>query len=375
MRVNNLNLLACPKHNCGLSLRLKDSQYRHDTDANEIRQGILYCDTCNGEYPIIDGVAILVPNVTEYLVSNGAAIRAWANLSWVPPQFLKFLSTTTNLPENVFPDWDLENPTVLARYLIRHFARRETLVPYLDSRIGECNPATLIDRYWDPNPYSECVKLLNKTDVANKVVLDIGCSLGRFASESIFRDSILIGLDTSFSSIYLARDLHLTGDSATYEHLLQALFDDFSIDSVTSSKLVRRPESLGIQKEFIVGDVQYPPFRECTFDLTLNINLIDMISEPHRLPAIQDKLTKNGGLSVLSSPFLWIPSAKKSLAEVFQCEPRASQFPDLVHRLYEFAGFKKLAQIDNVPWLFYKQPRVVECYSCCIMSLEKISGN
>ena len=70
MKTQSLASLSCPRC-CGhLTTDRTDVPPVSDDDGRELREGLLCCEQCGELYPVICGVALLLPDVNSWLRSN-----------------------------------------------------------------------------------------------------------------------------------------------------------------------------------------------------------------------------------------------------------------------------------------------------------------
>ena len=98
MRVQLTRHLACVKHHEGkrnLSIDTLESN-----GGNECTEGFLKCEECDQIYPVIDGNAILLENVAEYVSSRPTLLGKWilSSKTAAVKEYLKELSSTLIKP-------------------------------------------------------------------------------------------------------------------------------------------------------------------------------------------------------------------------------------------------------------------------------------
>src|ERR687897_3187713 len=75
MRIQLIRHLACVKHyggNRNLSIDLLESD-----NGNECSEGFLKCEECKQLYPVIDGIALLLEDVAEYVSTRPSLLGKW----------------------------------------------------------------------------------------------------------------------------------------------------------------------------------------------------------------------------------------------------------------------------------------------------------
>jgi SAM-dependent methyltransferase/uncharacterized protein YbaR (Trm112 family) len=259
MRIQLTRHLACIKHygrNRNLSIDLLDS-----TNGNECLEGFLKCEDCNQLYPVINGVALLLENIAEYVSSRPSLLGEWilSCKTAAMKEYLKGMSSSltkvkTSQGDNLY---EVEGPL----YESYNWAQFD-----FDSN----------DRF-----LSLLKHKLYPNDLYNKVVhstvtnldgaaLDLGCSSGYAAFQLAKKFAFVIGVDLSFSFISDAR------------RRMTAL----------------RQGNL----DFIVADCIMPPFLPNKFDLVIALNIIEFMDVEQLLDRIH-RLLKEDGEVAFSSPY------------------------------------------------------------------------
>lgn len=212
----------------------------------DIITGNLSCRKCRRNFPIRDGIAILLPDP-----SSGPAGGQWR----------------------------YEEAGMADRYLWSHYA------DLLGKPVaGEAN-----------------VGWANLLAEQSMWAIDAGCSVGRITFEMAARSSWAVGCDLSLSFIRaarrLARDRHLTF-SLPLEGKLSEPFQ------------IKLPETWRTDNlEFVVADALRLPFARDTFQQAASLNLLDRVSYPlahlfemNRVACVQ------GASFLFASPFSWAVS-------------------------------------------------------------------
>jgi SAM-dependent methyltransferase/uncharacterized protein YbaR (Trm112 family) len=226
---------------------------------NECIEGLLKCELCNTQYPILEGVPILVKDFVKYASNRG----------------------------NAYGRWLLQSRTSEMKDFLKNIAPR--LIPDLvtNDRYEE-------DGYWfapykwtqyDYAPDDYFLKLLKRdikpTDLYDKIIgqlpirtegiaLDLGCSMGYTSLQLSQKYSFVIGIDLSFSSVKEARRR-------------------MALSNVKNS-------------EFCVADSIDPPFGAMKFDLILVLNLLELV-EPDKLLSSIHWLLKPHADVIFADPY------------------------------------------------------------------------
>ena len=355
--------LKCPR--CAGSLELSKGELPA-TRSYEVRSGSLSCRPCRAEFPILGGVALLVDDVGQYLVDHVKGIAQCVPDSEIPRKYLSaFLQAKTEI-EIEHIEEDLEAERVNALYLMTHYLRTntETDQPWWAPVSGRGSPLidSLVRQHWDHGPFAQIerwIAALAKAAGPSGLgsLVELGCGVGGLYPLLRPHMQFYLGVDTSFVSIALGRHLALgvpySGSVKIPADLLQG----------TVSREVKLPlaPSYDGRADFIVGDVANPPLERGSWDLTVALNMIDMLNTPEELPKLQHALLKNDGIAIQSCPYIWHETVARDLREMLPAEIRDSA--KAVEWLYRQAGFEIREVVDQVPWLFFKHVRQLEIYS------------
>ena len=243
-----VDLLICPS--C-LPVEEKLRCTFNEKDGEDILSGSLSCPQCNNNYPIQDGIAIILP------VSYEVDPR-------VPSKY--------------------ENSLLLSSYLWAHYA---DILKDMDATAA----------------YEEWAALLRDD---SGISLDAGCSVGRFTFEMSRKSDFAVGIDNSRAFIKTARQLMINGQmefSIPEEGLLR------------EQRIIKLPETFDSAKvEFVVGDAQRLPFRMNSFSSVSSLNLVDKIPSPlAHLKEMNRVADESNTQFLISDPFSWsVDVAKES---------------------------------------------------------------
>jgi len=218
----------------------------------DILSGSLCCSQCNNNYPIQDGVAILLP------VSSEIDSRA-------PSKY--------------------ESAMLVSSYLWAHYA---DILKDMD--------ATAAYEEWS------ALSMDN-----SGISLDAGCAVGRFTFEMSNKSAFAVGIDNSHAFIKTARQLMISR---------QLAFSMPEEGLLKEERLIKLPETWDSSKvEFVVGDVQRLPFRRHSFSSIASLNLVDKIPSPlAHLREMNRVADESNTQFLISDPFSWSSDVAKEEA-------------------------------------------------------------
>jgi len=363
MRLSTLPLLRCAaSKKCAGELSLKSSE-----GDLEVLYGTLECKKCKAKFPILAGVALLVPDVMGYLVHHVKGVSKFVPSAKIPKEYRAEVAEAKAeiLEEHI--EEDLESDRVNSLYLMNHYLNvANTKDVWWKAIHSSVSPALekLVKDYWDQGPFSVIAEWFKGT---SQSVVELGCGVGGIYQKIAPNVSSYLGVDSSFQSILLARHFNLgipyEGELGIPEDLLHGPVAR-KVDFKKSLKSAKN------DVDFIVGEIDLLPLKKDHWDVSISMNAIDMLEDPCALPEAQSKSLKKGGHAIQSGPYIWHERIAKRLRSHLPKTVKDSA--SAVEYLYEKAGFKIEKSVDHVPWLFFKHVRQIELYSVHIFSARKL---
>jgi SAM-dependent methyltransferase/uncharacterized protein YbaR (Trm112 family) len=249
-------------------------------------EGILNCSNsaCQLEYPVIDGIPIIVPNIRNYISENLAHITARSDLS--------------GLIESILGD------SVGAG---THFdATRQHLSTYAWDHYGDVSSGAFNTGRPGSSTPGSIVSLLNAA--LNLVepgdqspMIDLGCSVGRIAFELAEKfEQPVLGVDINFSMLRLAQRIVRQETCSFPFRRLGLVYDQLTPE--TNFRNSRRVD-------FWACDALALPFPGETFGFATAFNVFDSVHSPYDLLVSIEKCLRPSGTSVLACPYDWSPGA------------------------------------------------------------------
>jgi len=247
----------------------------------QIVEGLLCCPNpgCLREYPILDGIPLLIANLRGYVTGAIDQINAREDLSPVI--------------EGVLGDCCGPGSS--------YDATRQHLSTYAWDHYGDLDPAET----GEPRPGSVLRVLERGLELAGDLpagpILDLGCAVGR-SSFALAKgtDRLVLGVDLSFPMLRLASEA-LRREQVRYpRRRVGVVYDAREFDVIFP-----RMEAV----DFWAADAIDLPFNAGTFAAVIGLNVLDCVASPHDLLAALPRLLAPGGKAILSTPYDWSPRA------------------------------------------------------------------
>ena len=298
------------------------------TEGDDVLEGMLLCPGCRREFPIIDGIPVLVSDVRAYIQSS-----------------------------------------------MLHIHWRDDLSPAMASLLGDCaGPGSAYEttRYYlstygwghyhdlDPaSPSAEPPALLGVLDAALEaagglprgLVVDLGCSVGRsslYLAEKT--DNPVLGLDLNFSMLRLARraargevSYPLRRGGLVYEQRR------FPVQFPAADRV-----------DFWAADATCLPLRSGAFSGVSSLNLLDTVGSPYDHLSEVGRVLAADGRAWLGCPYDWSASATdlaQWLGGHSQRGPTAGSSPAMLRALLTPGAYPTsldsleiLSELEGVPW-------------------------
>ncbi len=246
----------------------------------DISAGLLHCSNpgCQHEYPVIDGIPIIVPTLGPLLVDRGIELLLRNDLD---PAL-----------ESLFGD-ALGPGSWLD-------AIRQTVSTYAWDGWADLDPDEAPAAHGlQPGAARRCLARL--LELAGTVTvtsgLDIGCGAGRTTFDLAARHpgALVLGADLNLSLLRLARQA-LAGAVSYPRRRIGLVYDRrcFPVAATSAGRV-----------DFWACDALALPFAPGAADLIAGLNLLDCVAEPARLLAELAGGLRSGGRLLLASPYDW----------------------------------------------------------------------
>lgn len=301
-------------------------------DGRLVVEGVLNCPNpdCLREYPVIDGVPVILPALRAYVAENILPILARADL--------------TGLVEGIVGDCCGPGSAFDA---VRHH-----LSSYTWDHYAEFDPAEPPD---DPAPGAVmrllCCGLGLIAGRPAGPALDLGCSVGRTTFElAAATGGLALGIDLNFAKLRLAQDLLRRGVVRYPRRRIGVVYDrrEFPVPLADRDRV-----------DFWACDAAALPLPAGQFGTVVSLNLLDSIHAPaDHLRAAAGALAPGGRL-IVGCPYDWAGAATAMegwFGGHSQRGPTAGAAEPVLRALLTpggpgaIPGVRIVAELGDVPW-------------------------
>jgi len=315
-------------------------------DDEAILAGILQCGRCGGEFPVLDGMPVLVPDVRRFVEDNLFYLMAREDLTPAVESLLGDAAGATSALQSIRQH--------VSSYVWDHWGDHD---PQEEDAPGAARPGS-IARALDNG-----LKLLSESLPAGPVI-DIGCGPGRVAAEIAARTGrLVVGVDLSVALARAARQALSNGAVDYPRRRIGVVYDRrrFTITSPGSERV-----------EVWLCDALHLPFADRTFALAAAMNLIDCVTEPRAALVEMGRVLKENGEALFALPFDWtdrVTPAEHWLGGHSQRGPYGGRPEDVLDTMLrdgEFAAgnLRAVGEAIEVPWHVRLHDRSCMHYTC-----------
>jgi len=251
-----------------------------EQQGDDVISGIIGCAACGAEYPVIEGLPILVTDVRRYLQDNLFYLLARTDLT----PAVESLVGDASGPGSMFE------------------SARQHLSSYGWDHWGEFDPEERAPACDGARPGAvaralDAVMALAGDDLPEGPILDVGCGVGRSVHELAMRhERTVLGIDLGASLARAARRA-VVGGRVDYSRRRIGLAYDRRRFGV--------PPAPGGRADIWICDVLSLPFADESFALIVGMNVLDCLGNPREGLMEMDRVLASGGEVVLTVPFDW----------------------------------------------------------------------
>lgn len=306
-------------------------QVIHEEDG-QIVEGLMHCpeEVCRQEYPIIDGIPILMPYVRRFVADHIEQLNARRDLSATIESLLG----------------DCAGPGSVFDYT------RQQVSSYAWDHYGEFDPDESARE--ETGSSTACLRTLVERagepfrGPGHGPMLDLGCATGRHAFELAgMTDGLVLGIDASFAMLQVATGVLRTGGLTYPRRRIGLAYDRRSFPvSFDGAERV----------DFWLCDAQALPLRDESCRGIVGLNVLDAVAAPFALLQSIARVLRQNGLALLACPYDWSGGATPPEAWIGGHSQRGDDRGDAPARLRETlasAELKRLRladEIDDLVW-------------------------
>jgi SAM-dependent methyltransferase/uncharacterized protein YbaR (Trm112 family) len=322
----------------------------------DVSSGMLHCPNavCQREYPIVDGIPVLVPDLQRYVADNLTSLNARADL---PPALASLVGDCAG-PNSPF---DVE---------------RQHLSIYAWDAFAELDPQDAGAAGPSPGAVVRCLErgLALAGSRRDAPVIDVGCAVGRSTFELAARvDGLVLGVDLSLPMLRLAQRVLRDGVVRYPRRRVGVVYDvrEFGASFAGSDRV-----------DFWACDALALPFADGAFAQAIALNVIDCVASPLDLLGGLARVLRGGASAVLSTPYDWSPGATAPQAWIGGHSQRGDDggaSEPMLRRLLRGGGhplevreLRLVDEVEHVPWHARLHERSVVIYDTHLVALERV---
>jgi SAM-dependent methyltransferase/uncharacterized protein YbaR (Trm112 family) len=303
----------------------------------QIVEGVLLCSnaTCQSEFPILDGVPILLPNLRAYIAENIFHLIVRNDLTATSESILGDCCSQGSLFDSMRQH--------LSCYAWGHYADLDP-AEALGSIQGD-SVLRILEQGMELESTGE-----NLVEVASGPTLDIGCGPGRTTIAIAEKtDRMALGIDLNFSMLRLASTILRTQQVSYPRRRVGIVYDRREFD-VPFSKLEL--------VDFWACDALALPFSEGLFARAVGMNVLDSVGSPHSLLSSIARALRPAGSALLACPYDWTATVTPIEAWIGGHSQRNQNSGECVPGLRQLLSGANTAEpslrlvneLDGLPW-------------------------
>lgn len=304
----------------------------------------LACANCRAEFPVIDGLPFLVPDLQQLMSDQGWAVWARRDLPLATQQMLSSRDGAGSAADSMRQQ--------LSCYAWDHYGDGTDSGDREDARPGGI--VSLLER-----TLSRC------TEPLAGPILDVGCSVGRSSFELARRcETSVVGLDLNVGMLRLAREVAETG---RVRYLCRRSGHTYAACDFAA------PDVEGLDVSFVLADALAIPFADATFRSVVALNVLDCVRSAGVLLENLSRVLTPGGTLVITTPFDWQPGSTPESEWLGSRDGEndpAQAFRGLVEHVTE-ARLAIMAEEPAIPWRVRLHDRSVMEYQTHLFLIRK----
>jgi SAM-dependent methyltransferase len=320
-----------------------------------IVEAILHCSNaeCQREYPVIDGIPLLIGNLRHFIADNALRLLTRRDLS---PAIESLIGDCCG-PGS---DFDTVRQQVSA-YVWEHYGDFDPL----ETRAAG-GPGTMLEAL-----ESGCALA---APLSSGPVLEVGCGPGRGSFDLAERTGeMVLGVDLHLPMLHVASDVLREGAVRYPRRRVGLVYDrrEFEVRLAAHDNV-----------DFWACDATALPFPAATFSLVVALNVLDAIHAPRELLVSLAEVLAVGGKAILTTPYDWSSGATPLegwLGGHSQRSPAAGSSEAAVRSLLApggspsaVPGLRLLAEHEDLHWNVRLHDRATMAYRLHLLAAERI---
>lgn len=343
-----------------------------ETRAGRLWHGILHCSSsaCWTEFPVIDGVPVIVPDAAGFLQNARAHVLARETLPGSVESLLgdalgpgsEFDTTRQHLSiyaDAHYADWEGLQSDGISRH------SRESGDDGADGA-SFSEPALPRPAGSRPDVVGALRAGLEALGTAEGPAIDLGGSVGRGGWELARAGGPVLVADLNFSFLRFAQRLALEGEATFGRRRVGLVYDPVT---------VRLPPGTdGSRLDFWAADAMALPFGAGAFGLATAINLVDSIAGPTEAVAEASRVIAPGGGAVFATPHDWTQNAAEPgrwMGGHSQRGPLGGAAEPVLTATLAQHGLAPVAERTGLPWRLRLHARAVMHYDLHLVACRR----
>lgn len=311
-------------------------------------EGILECPThtCRREFPVVDGLPILVAELRTWVEANLPSLLARDDLG---PEVSSLLGDCLG-PAS---PWN---------------SARQHLSTYADSHYGASTHAEPAEPGSIHHLLDRAMALAPPPDEGP--ILDLGCAVGGTTFRLAFDDRVVLGGDLHPVLLRCAARLLRDGRTTVPRRRVGCVYDPVVIERPTT----------GVETvDFWLMDGTDLPFADGTFVAVAALNLVDCVRSP--LDALRQigRVLRPGGVAWIATPYDWSAGATPFEGWIGGHSQRGADAGAAEPRLRslltpELSGLELAAEESELPWRLRLHARSTMEYQVDLVVARRVEG-